>query len=41
MHFFQEPKIKQHLVYELFKIEQIATDLIRCKQRKTNKGIKM
>ena len=41
MHFFQQPKIKQYLLYELFKVQQKATDLIRCKQRKTNMGIKM
>jgi hypothetical protein len=29
------------MLHELFKVEQKATDMIRCKQRKTNTGIKM
>ena len=37
-HLFQQVQITQYLLYELFKVEQKATDLIRCKQRKTNKG---
>ena len=40
-HFFQQLKIIECLFYELLKVEQEATDLIKFKQRKTNKGIQM
>ena len=40
-HFFQKLKIIQCVLYELLKVEQEATDLIKCKQIKTNKGMQM
>jgi hypothetical protein len=31
---FQQIHITQYLLYELFKVEQKATDLIKCKKKK-------
>ena len=41
IHFCQQLKITQSLLYELLKVEQEATYLIKWKQIKTNKGMQM